>query len=283
MPTVEVRDTETYYEDHGEGQPIVFVHGAGSDHRIWAERTAPLTDEYRVVVYDVRGHGYTDGGEGEFGFDDYVEDLHALVAELELEDPVVCGLSMGGMIGFAYAARYPDEPAGLVTLGARTPETFSWTEYAMTRGIPKVMRAASKVVDPDRVEGAFHWVFDRIFGEETGGDIEEAERIQEAYDPDVPELSDEAGEKMSVALDDYAAMDLALDAIAVPTLAMYGELEMAMAAEHAEHVAEQAPDAEAREIPDAGHNSHVDNPEFIRDAIRAFVRERVEPSAAARR
>lgn len=60
-----MRDTETYYERYGEGPAIVFLHGAGSDHRIRAARARLLDDEFTVVVPDLRGHGYTGATERE--------------------------------------------------------------------------------------------------------------------------------------------------------------------------------------------------------------------------
>lgn len=63
MATVTTNGIETYYEEYGEGKPLVVLHGGNSDHILWAELLQPLTDEYRVLVYDLRGHGQSDGSE----------------------------------------------------------------------------------------------------------------------------------------------------------------------------------------------------------------------------
>lgn len=280
MPTIQVRDTETYYEEYGAGQPIVFLHGAGSDHRIWAERARPLADQYRVVVPDVRSHGYTGGMDREaYSFDTYVADLEAVVEALELDRPVVCGLSMGGMIALRHAAQYPDSVAGLVTLGTATPATLSRLEWFQGAVEPTLREGAATVFGPERVAAAMHWIYERIYGEETIGDVAEAERLKADHDPEVPEMSNEEAEKMGAALDDYESLAIDFGAIAVPVLALYGEREFDSMADHAERMAARIPDAEAREIPAAGHNAHVDNPTFVRDAIRTFLRERVDSTA----
>ena len=63
MSTVQTNGIRTYYEEYGEGPPIVFLHGATSDHRLWAEQATPLADDYRIITYDMRGHGRTGGSE----------------------------------------------------------------------------------------------------------------------------------------------------------------------------------------------------------------------------
>jgi 3-oxoadipate enol-lactonase len=277
MPRVEANGIDTYYEQFGDGPPIVFLHGGGSDHRIWAERAQALADEHTVVVPDLRGHGYTsETDQPEYTIDTYVEDVHALLDELDLDRPVVCGLSLGGMVAQRYAANYPETIAGLVTLGATTPERLSRTMWFTRKVVPTVFERLGRVVGPGRSERAMNRVFERIYGEETVGDIEAAERIKAEYDPEVPELSEAEGEKQMEAVDGFRSLSIDYEDVAVPALLMYGEREFDVMADHAERMADLIPDAEAREIPEAGHNSHVDSPEFVVDAVREFVRERAD-------
>lgn len=114
VPTVHTNDIETYYERHGEGRPIVFVHGGWADHRMWRPQIDQLSDGHETIVYDVRGHGRTGpSAEERYTVELFAADLNALVTVLDLDRPVVCGLSLGGMIAQTYAARY-DELRGLV-------------------------------------------------------------------------------------------------------------------------------------------------------------------------
>jgi 3-oxoadipate enol-lactonase len=276
MPTVEADGVETYYEQFGDGPPIVFLHGGGSDHRIWAERAQALADEHTVVVPDLRGHGYTGGtDQPEYTIDTYVEDVHALLDELDLDGPVLCGLSLGGMVAQRYAATYPETIAGLVTLGATTPERLSRKMWFNQNVVPRMFDALGSIVGPERSERAMNWVFERVYGEETVGDIEAAERIKAEHDLGVPEMSAVEGEKQLDAVDGFRSLSIAYGEVTAPALLMYGEREFDVMADHAERMADMIPDAEAREVPEAGHNAHVDSPEFVVDALREFVRERV--------
>jgi hypothetical protein len=90
VPTIQTNDVETYYERRGEGPPIVFVHGAWVDHRLWTPQVEALGDDYEVIAYDVRGHGKTGGSEGRrYTIERFAADLKALVDALDLDRPTI--------------------------------------------------------------------------------------------------------------------------------------------------------------------------------------------------
>ncbi|ELZ23609.1 alpha/beta hydrolase fold protein [Halosimplex carlsbadense 2-9-1] len=250
------------------------LHGARGDHRIWADRAAALAEDYRVIVPDVRGHGRT--GESErssYGIPLFADDLHALTTELELNQPVVCGLSMGGMIAQTYADRYPDSLSGLCVIGSAAPEVLTRGQWIQFRLVLPVVSALRGVADPERVLAAVNSVLERIYGEEASGDLDEADRIQRDYDSSVPEMRATEREKVTEALTSYYDVTIDYETFDVPALVMYGEYEPSMTARHAEYIYDRIPDCELRTIPDAGHSSHVDNPEFVCDSIRTFAEQ----------
>ena len=96
MPTVQTDDIETYYEERGEGPPIVFIHGALADHTAAKQQLGAFSDAYTAIAYDLRGHGNTTNPQHTpYSIDLLAEDLHAFIAETSLERPVLCGVSMG--------------------------------------------------------------------------------------------------------------------------------------------------------------------------------------------
>lgn len=279
MPTVETNGVDLYYERRGEGPPVVFLHGAGLDHRLWPELADPLTAAYEVVALDMRLHGRSGGDpDADPSFSDFVDDLHGFVRELGLDRPVVVGHSLGGMVALGYADRY-DDHAGIVTVGSETPDTPSfraWCYDAVVFPVHYRLRDALGQGAADR----FMFAMNRLARDDAGlSDLDEFERITTDHHADYPEPTPTEQEAIEATFDDYGALDIDYSSIRVPVLALYGERELAVIADHAEYLAEQVPDGRALEVPDAAHLSPVDNPSFVMDAIRDFLDEHVPDDA----
>jgi non-heme chloroperoxidase len=87
---------ELYYEDHGQGQPVVLIHGYPLDGASWERQTAVLLDAgYRVITYDRRGFGKSSQPTQGYEYDTFAADLNVLLTELDLSDAVLVGFSMG--------------------------------------------------------------------------------------------------------------------------------------------------------------------------------------------
>lgn len=263
----------TYYEEYGDGPPIVFLHGAWGDHRLWAEQVRPLAADHRIIVYDLRGHGRTGGSPVDpYTIRLYVEDLNALIATLDLESPAICGRSMGGWVALPYAAAYPDTIGALCTLGAETPEAQTYGEWIEGQ-IPKreLLNALSVVVDRDRLMSAVRRINEWRYDPRGAGDMEEIERVLQSHAEDVPESSEEESTKIREALESHSAASIDYASIAVPSLILYGEYEIPQIHRHATYMENVIPHAEARQIPNAGHVSTVDNPGFVVESLREFL------------
>jgi len=281
MPTVAANGVDLYYERRGDGPPVVFLHGAGLDHRLWPELTEPLTDDYEVVVLDMRLHGRSGGNPDDVRFSDFVEDLHAFVDELDLSRPVVVGHSMGGMVALAYADRYGDETAGVVTIGSETPETPSRRAWLYDRVVFPVHYWLR-----DRFgQGAanrFMFAVNRLARDDAGlSDTEEFERITTAHHADYPEPTDVDQAAIENTFEDYGALEPDYEAITIPVLALYGERELDVTADHAEYLAGQVPNGRAVSVPDAAHVSPVDNRSFVVRTIREFLDARRQSAESA--
>jgi non-heme chloroperoxidase len=92
---------ELYYEDHGEGQAVVLIHGYPLDGHSWEKQTRALLDAgYRVVAYDRRGFGRSSQPTTGYDFDTFAADLKTVLDTLDLTDAVLVGFSMGtGEVG----------------------------------------------------------------------------------------------------------------------------------------------------------------------------------------
>ncbi|WP_435179901.1 alpha/beta fold hydrolase [Halorussus sp. AFM4] len=268
MPTVRTNGVETYYERRGSGPPVVFVHGAILDHGQWDPQVEALAGEYTTVAYDVRGHGRTGGSAREaYSVDLFAADLDALVAALDLEDPVVCGLSTGGCIAQAYAVRRAEDLSGLVLADTFTPEVFDRREWLQRVAMLRATVPPVRLLGYERVERALVWLQERVHGRDVSGDYDAIERLRAGG----PRMTADEFAKVIRAVASFHETDLDLEAITVPTLVLYGEHEAPFVRRHARKLGTELPDVAVREVPDAGHASNLDNPEFFTGALREFL------------
>ena len=116
-------EVELYYEDHGSGQPVVLIHGYPLNGDSWERQQRVLLDAgYRVITYDRRGFGRSSKPTVGYDYDTFAADLNALLEELDLDDIVLAGFSMGTGEVTRYLGTYGSERVSkAVLLGAIPP------------------------------------------------------------------------------------------------------------------------------------------------------------------
>jgi len=124
MPHTYTNGVVTFYEDTGDGPVVVLVHGYGGDLRLWNAQVAPLNEAgYRVIRYDIRGHGRSMIAPDGYTYENYSADLRDLLDRLNVERPVTeglsvgpvhfVGLSMGGGVVLQFALENPERVLSL--------------------------------------------------------------------------------------------------------------------------------------------------------------------------
>jgi pimeloyl-ACP methyl ester carboxylesterase len=103
-----VNGIEMYFVDYGEGDPLVMLHG-GTNTALgsWNSYIPMLSQKFRVIAPDSRGHGRTNNPQGEWQYSVMADDIAALILDLGLQKPFICGWSDGGQIALELAMRYP--------------------------------------------------------------------------------------------------------------------------------------------------------------------------------
>lgn len=126
------------YSVAGAGPALFLIHGIGARRATFDGMVAGLKDRFTCISYDLRGHGLSPLPKGRFGLEDLVEDLEELRARLGIEQAHFAGHSLGGMIGPAYARRYPDR---VLSLGLWSTAAFRTADdSAKVRGVVAAMR-----------------------------------------------------------------------------------------------------------------------------------------------
>ena len=94
--------------------PLVFINSLGTDFRIWNDVIPAFVDNYQVVRYDKRGHGLSDAPTPPYTIRNHSDDLAGILDNLQLNNAVLIGVSVGGMIGMDYATQHPERVTALV-------------------------------------------------------------------------------------------------------------------------------------------------------------------------
>jgi pimeloyl-ACP methyl ester carboxylesterase len=120
MPIARVNGVELYYEETGQGTPLVWSHEFGGDHRSWEPQVRYFSRRYQVITYNHRGYppSSVPKAAGDFSQDLLVEDLHQFVRHLGLGPVHLGGCSMGANVARDHAIAHPETIRSLIMVGA---------------------------------------------------------------------------------------------------------------------------------------------------------------------
>ncbi|MGE0211935.1 MAG: alpha/beta fold hydrolase [Parvibaculaceae bacterium] len=253
------RPVKSAFSVEGEGPPLFLIHGIGASRHSWDGMVERLKPHFRCIAYDLRGHGKSPLAPPPYTLDDLVEDLEALRSELGIERAHFAGHSLGGMIGPAYARKYPDR---VLTLGLYSTAAFrTEDDSAKVKGVGAAMRA--KGIPP-----VLETLKDRWFTPEFAGrrpDVIER-RMQQVIDTDKDVF-------LSV-FDIYAETEMApwLHEIRRPCLVLTGENDGGCNPRLNRQIAEALPDSELVILPVLRHAILLEASDKVAPPVLEFLR-----------
>ncbi|NVM43677.1 MAG: alpha/beta hydrolase [Candidatus Lokiarchaeota archaeon] len=112
----ELNGIKIAYEIHGEGYPLIFLHGFAMYKEFWKWQVKVLSKEFRVITLDIRGCGKSDHPTETFSMEDLADDIRALLDYLNIEKIHLGGHSFGGMIAQHFALNYPNRLSKLILM-----------------------------------------------------------------------------------------------------------------------------------------------------------------------
>lgn len=106
------------YKLEGNGKTLVFIHGLSDNLLYWEVLASNLKHNYQVLRIDLRGHGLSDLGDDDISIDVFTDDLHCLLAELDIDDVNLIGFSLGGAVAVDFTIKYPQMVSSLVLMSS---------------------------------------------------------------------------------------------------------------------------------------------------------------------
>jgi 3-oxoadipate enol-lactonase len=257
-----------HYEESGTpgGLPVVFLHGFPFSHEMWAKQTEAVAPFCRVVTYDIRGHGMSDIGDGQYTIDGHADDLFALLDHLKITKGVLVGLSMGGYITLRAIQRDQDRFAGTVLADTRSEADPDEGKLKRFDAIKAVKRDGSEAF----AEGFVRAVFAPGSFTSRPEAVAAIRRIIER----TPPLSI-AGTLLALA----SRTDTTpfLSSIRIPTLILVGEHDVTTPPSASRAMHERIPGSEFAIIPGAAHMSNLENPEVFNRHLVEFLHRLPRP------
>ena len=151
VEVVRANGLEIAYERAGEGRPLVLVHGAAVDGRMWQPQLTALANEFTVVAWDEPGAGRSSDVPADFGLPDYANCLAVLIEEVELGPAHVAGLSWGGTVVLELYRHHPELVATFLLVDTYAGWKGSLSEQevrARVDGVRRMLAAADHLFEP---------------------------------------------------------------------------------------------------------------------------------------
>jgi len=259
MPFAESHDTRIYWNEEGNGEPVLLIMGLGYASCMWYRTRPLLTSSYRTVVFDNRGVGQSDVPPGPYSIAQMAGDAEAVLDAAGIRRAHIFGVSMGGMIAQEFALQHPKRVASLI-LGCTAAGGPS-----AVRAEPAVLSqllALANMPAEQAAEAAVSFIYDSATPRRL---IDEDIAIRRPWFPTRDGYL--AQMQAIVPWESYSR----LHEITAPTLVIHGKNDRLIPVRNAELIAGRIPGAQLALIEQAGHLFLTDQPEAAHKAILKFL------------
>ncbi|WP_405836155.1 alpha/beta fold hydrolase [Streptomyces sp. NBC_01518] len=261
MPIADSDGTSIYYERHGSGPAILFVHGSGGHHAAWWQQVAALREEFTVVTVDLRGFGKSDSSMPEFDGQDFPGDVVAVLDQEDLTDAMLVGQSIGSVAalraGLLRAERVGSVVLGHSLGGISHPELkeLAAADRAEAVKLPVIDRLLTKGFQQERADLTF------LFQQMGTFNVAKMQDLRN-LDTDGPSLDDIQNSGVQVAF-------------------LAGEKDAVLSVKTVTRAHELLPGSHLEIVPDAPHSMYWETPAKYNAAVAHLRRTLTAPKEAA--
>ena len=258
-----VNDVTISYSDEGppDAPVIIFIHGFPLNKSMWSGQREALRNDFRIITYDVRGHGNSDTGNKDLSIELFGQDLIDLMNALDIRKAIVAGLSMGGYISLNAVLRFPGRLEALILC-----DTTCVADTAETK--EKRFKAIADIMDNGVEEYISESIRNLFASESLRSRPDELRAVRQMiFNTSEKTLTDTLR-----ALASREETCTRLGEIALPVLILVGEEDVITPPPSARLMHDKITDSRLHIILNAGHLSNLDNPYVFNDQILKFVR-----------
>ena len=250
MPTISIAGKQMYYEIHGEGTPLIMLHGSLCRHLLWKSQRA-LAEQTQLVLLDLPGHGESEPLEGAITVSRLAETVAHVIDELKLQEAVPVGHSLGGAIAIQLALSHPHMVKGLVLIGTG----------AKLGVLPAILGG---------LQTDFQASINLSIGQ-LGFSPKANPNVIEQVKSECLNCDPRIGYLDFAACNDFD-MRSRIQEIKVPTLVLIGNDDQLTPVKWSQYLADHIPNSTLLVIKDAGHFIMVEQPSQLNKAIAAFLK-----------
>lgn len=266
MPEVILHGRRMFYEDRGNGFPVLFGHSYLWDARMWEPQVAVLSRTYRCIVPEIWAHGRSDPPPASpYPVDALAEDLWAFAQALGLQRFAVVGLSVGGMWGMRLALAHPEAVAALVLMdtdAGAEPEDSRQRYFAMMAAVEQ-----AGALPPPILEALVPFFFSPATVQRDPELVARFKASLSAIPPErLPGIL-----AIGRGIFSRASVLERLGEIRAPTLVVVGADDASRPPHEAERIARAIPGARLEVIPQAGHIVNLERPEVVTPLLASFL------------
>jgi 3-oxoadipate enol-lactonase len=258
MPKIQANGIQLYYELTGPtDRPVVLLSNSlGTRLEMWDPQMQALTERYRVLRYDSRGHGRSDAPEGPYTIEMLAADAIGLMDALEIERVHFCGLSKGGMVGQMLGAQHGGRLVSLAlcSTACHMPPREPWDDRIRLVSEAGMAAIADAVIE--------RW-FTESFRREPTVELERVQRM-------ILDTPPHGYVACCAAIRDMDLREL-ITGIRAPTLVIVGQDDPATPPEKAEEIQRRIPGAQLEVVPDAAHLLNIEQDVVFDAALMSLL------------
>ena len=253
-------DLSIFKTGNNDNPPIVFIHGFPFDHYMWDAQVERFSDSYYCVAYDIRGLGISPVGDGQFTMELFVDDLENIIDNLNLNKPILCGLSMGGYIALRAVERMEDKLSGLILCDTKSLADTNEGKINRAMGIRQINDEGQDTF----VEQFISNCFADKFKQDKKSEYDTIVNRAKTYDA--------IGLKgCLLAMAGRTDTTSYLPKVSIPTLVICGEEDNLTPPEVMKSMSDKIRNSNFVTIKGAGHLSPVERPQEVNNEIEKFL------------